>query len=125
MPLYRNELTDDRLVPVVLVFTKFDLVVSKGLPNRTFSRRNLGGLPSEIVSGKYTFTRITREGRLTPLSVLSGSKVWRSHRKFSRNNDSGHHCALILYPCVAQSAKGATPNVASAACVVSGAESES
>jgi hypothetical protein len=78
-------LNEQPLVPIVVVFTKFDLVVSKVPPDlagsdprshesaraiaqrmaegpcRTFSRGSSGDMPSEIVSSNCSFLRVTQK----------------------------------------------------------------
>ena len=144
---FKTELNRLLLVPVVVVFTKFDLVVSKVLSGiagvdsrshesakatahkmseercRTFLRGNPADLPFEMVSSKLCFARM-RQNNLTPLSVSSGSKVWRSHQQIGCENESGLDYSFTQQPCIAQITK-AIMDVACATCVVIVAESKS
>ena len=91
-------------MPVVLVFTKFDVVVSRalfdsfsGAPqqlNRARDSANImyeescrrvfekepGVIPAEIVSGTCSFLPVLMEGSTDILVIHSESKFLRSHR---------------------------------------------
>ena len=134
-------------MPVVVVFTKFDLVVSKVLSGiagvdsrsyesgratahrmseehcRTFLRGNSADVPFEMVSSKLCFYTCYAE-RSDAMSISSGFIVWRSHRQLGGENESGLDCSLTQRPCIAQITKAIT-DVACAACVVIVAESKS
>jgi hypothetical protein len=97
-------------VPVILVFTKFDLVVSRvhldsfsGAPQdrerararahtmydescRHIFDKEPRDVPAEIVSGIYYFLPVFLEGQLTSLVTHRERKIQRSHRESSRDD---------------------------------------
>jgi hypothetical protein len=82
------------LVPVVLVFTMFDVIVSNIARHNDYEsaqaaasakceefRRSLfGNVRAEIVSSNYSFLCIACKSRLTPSFVFSAANVSHFHR---------------------------------------------
>ena len=98
------------LVPVVLVFTKLDVIfpraVHRFFPNDSniarrnyesvwaaasakcdeFRRSPFENVRAEIVSSNYSFVYITRKGHLTPSFILSTVRVPQFYRQAGCNN---------------------------------------
>jgi len=78
------------LVPLVIVFTKYDLIVPNGSSSHNDYERRcrslFGNVRAEIVSSIYSFVCVAQKGCLTPTFVSSAAGVSLSHQQISGNN---------------------------------------